>query len=94
MILENKTVFTHEQVELVCHVKPNIAVRGITWTKENETIPQNKRIMITKHKVVINDVLLRDAGSYTCSVRTILGVHNRTAFLTVTAEDDEEDGRY
>ncbi|CAB3999804.1 papilin-like isoform X2, partial [Paramuricea clavata] len=91
VIFNNKTVLTHERIELVCEVKPEVAVLATVWMKENETISENRRVKIREDKLIINRTMESDAGYYTCSVTTPFGIQNKTAFLTVTKTEEEDD---
>lgn len=81
-------------MELICEVKSNTTVWDTVWMKGNETITENSRVKFIEHKLFINKTMESDAGYYTCSVRTRFGIHNKTAFIKVTASDEEEDGKF
>ncbi|XP_028401251.1 uncharacterized protein LOC114524306 [Dendronephthya gigantea] len=91
VVFINKTVLTHESVELVCKVEPRNATLTIKWMKGQENLTENERIKSERNKITINRTVANDTGYYTCIVKTPLGFKRKTAHLTVEEEDDDEE---
>ena len=77
-IVVNETGTASFQCEVEGNPQPKI-----TWRRDNSSLLADKRVVPTGGGLVINDVRLKDDGTYTCEARNILGVITSLARLTV-----------
>ena len=65
-----------------CEVEGNPQPKVI-WLRDNSSLLADKRVVSTGGGLIINDVMLKDDGTYTCEARNVLGVMTSLARLTV-----------
>ena len=63
-----------------CEVEGNPRPK-VKWLRDNSSLLADKRVVPTSGGLVINDVTLKDDGTYTCEARNILGVMTSLASL-------------
>ena len=77
-IVVNETGTASFQCEVEGNPRPKVK-----WLRDNSSLLADKRVVPTSGGLVINDVTLKDDGTYTCEARNILGVMTSLASLTV-----------
>ena len=77
-IVVNETGTASFQCEVEGNPQPKVK-----WLRDNSSLLADKRVVPTSGGLVINDVTLKDDGTYTCEARNILGVMTSLASLTV-----------
>ena len=77
-IVVNETGTASFQCEVEGNPQPKVK-----WLRDNSSLLADKRVVPTAGGLVINDVTLKDDGTYTCEARNIIGVMTSLASLTV-----------
>ena len=80
-IVVNETGTASFQCEFEGNPRPKVK-----WLRDNSSLLADKQVVPTSGGLVINDVTLKDDGTYTCEARNILGVMTSLASLTVQGE--------
>lgn len=82
---QNLSTLTDTKLIINCTVK-GIPVPKVTWTRGNETLPSDGRMMVKNGSLVIVELETSDSGNYTCFSENPVGTASVSSTVTVTGK--------
>ena len=82
---QNLSTLIDTKLTINCVVK-GIPVPKVTWTRGNETLPSDGRMMVKNGSLVIVELETSDSGNYTCFSENPVGTASVSSTVTVTGK--------